>query len=163
LTIFPTWPWLAIIAPQLTASALSTFMIGRLTHAGLWDDILIVLHFSLITFPLTLAVALIVSFALQKTLKFWDNIIIIIVAGIAANLLSKIIPSIHHTDNMGQYFVESARDVKGPPLFILFAYRLVNIWWRDFGPIMFIQALIVGTIFGYKLTTQKTKKNEKNK
>jgi len=150
---------LVITLPHVTASTLSLFITNQFVPGNIAKDILEVLDFTLTTFPLTLAITLLVSFALDKDLKFSEAIMIIIVAGLLANLLSMIIPSVHHTDIPGIFNV-STRDAKGPLIFVLFAYKLISIWWRDFGPIMFVQSVIIGAYFGYRLRLTKTIKNQ---
>lgn len=147
---------LVISVPHISASTLSLFITNQFIPGNVSEDILKVLDFTLTTFPLTLAVTLLVSFALDKDLKFFEAVIIIIIAGLMANLLSMIIPSVHHTDNMAENFTDSTREAKGPLIFILFAYKLITIWWRDFGPIMFVQSVLIGAFFGYRLRLTKT-------
>jgi len=151
---------LVITIPQITSSTISIAVTEQFNKESLPEHILTVLQFTLTTFPLTLAVTLLVSFLLDKDLKFSEAIGIIIIAGLLSNLLSKIIPAVHHTDDIGKTFTDSTRDAKGPLVFVLFAYKLINIWWRDFGPIMFVQSLIIGGYFGYRLRITKTIKNQ---
>lgn len=151
---------LIIAVPHISGSTLSLFITNQFIPGNISEDVLKVIDFTLTTFPLTLAVTLLVSFALDKDLKFLEAIMIIILAGLLANLLSMIIPSVHHTDNMAENFTDSSREAKGPLIVILFAYKLINIWWRDFGPIMFVQSVVIGAIFGYKLRITKTIKDQ---
>lgn len=148
---------LIITLAQVTSSTLNLEITNQFNPGSIPEHFLQVLDLTLTTFPLTLAVTFIASFALQKDLKFSEAIVVIIVAGPLSNLLSLIIPNVHHANNIGQSFVDSTRESSGPLIFVLYAYKLINIWWKDFGPIMFIQSLIIGSIFGYKFSIKKTK------
>jgi hypothetical protein len=146
---------LLITLPTVTASTLSSFIIGNLRADSIAHDFLTVLDFTLTSFPLTLSVAILVGMALDNELKFWTSFVVIIVAGLLANLLGMLIHKVHHTDDLGVLFEQSTKEVKGLPVLALFAFKIVSVWWRDFGPIMFIQSVIVGAVIAYRLTKKR--------
>jgi hypothetical protein len=146
---------LVITLPHIGASTLSSFIIGLINPASIVEDIPTVINFILISFPLTLATALIVIAIIEKELTIPIFLTIIIVSGILSNLLALLIPNaVYAKHDMWLLFEESSRTVKGPSMFFLYAYKIVSIWWESYTILLFIQSIIIGSWFGYRFASR---------
>lgn len=156
-----------IAPPQLTVSGIITFLIGLVHPAGIIDDtktilgfvhthdvgaiLLIVLHVVIVLFPLALAAGIITAMAVENELTIVNFIGVIVVAGIISNLLGLIIPSLAESSpDMWKLFQESAKTIKGPALFFVYAYKIVSIWWENFTIFPFLQSVGLGIFLGYR-------------
>jgi hypothetical protein len=147
---------LIITLPHIGASTLSSFILGLVNPASIVEDIPTVLNFILISFPLTLATALIVIAIIEKELTFVIFITIIIISGILSNLLALLIPNaVYANHDMMLLFDQSSRTVKGPLMFVVYAYKIVSIWWESYTILLFIQSIIIGSWFGYRFASRK--------
>jgi hypothetical protein len=141
-----------ITLPHIAASTVSSMIVNHIPAAKLIDEIWTIISFILISFPLTMAAALITLAIVEKEFKISIAITSIILAGILSNLLALIIPDPKFSNpSMFQIMEDSSREIKGLPMFFLMAYKIIAIWWEAYGPLLFIQSIIVGGIFGYRV------------
>lgn len=138
-----------ITLPQLISAPISVIIIQLLTPANVVLDIMTILDFFVISFPLTLAVATITYMFQSDQANPVGIILIIIGAALLSNwlhsLISSSFPSIDvataHQRNFDESDLPGSRGI-GPLLNT--AIRIVGIYWRQFGPVMFIQAVGIG-------------------
>jgi hypothetical protein len=146
---------LVITLPHIGASTLSSFILGMINPASIVEDIPTVINFILISFPLTLATALIAIAIIDKELTFVLFITIIILSGILSNLLALLIPNAIYADHdMMLLFDQSSRTIKGPFMFVVYAYKIVSIWWESYTILLLIQSIIIGSWFGYRFASR---------
>jgi hypothetical protein len=155
-----------ISIPHLIASPVSVG-ISHLLHEpnSVPYDLMEILDFIVISFPLTLSIAIL--FVIIERGDFNLGWLLIIVGGAAllSNLLHKAVSSMPSVDVSGSF--NEAFDYKanrGSSAVFHFVYRIFGIYWRDFGPVLFIQSCCVGLYAGYKYfrIQEKIKKEKKN-
>ena len=145
-----------ITIPQVISAPLSVFLIDLISPSFLVFDILEILDFLVISFPLTLAVTIIAYQVKQDEKNIIAFILIIIGAALLSNLFHNLLfAAFPHIDVRGAWMdsvgepdpVYRSRGI-GPLLNT--ALRIVGIYWRQFGIVMCLQALGIGIYAGLR-------------
>ena len=143
---------LFISIPHLIASPISVG-IAHFLHEpnSVPYDLMEILDFLLVSFPLTLSIAIL--FVVIERGNFNLGWLLIIVAGAAllSNLFHKLvseIPSVDVNSSFNEAF--DYKEKRGSSAVFHFVYRIFSIYWKDFGPVLFIQSCCVGIYAGYK-------------
>ena len=126
-------------------------------------DIREILDFLVISFPLTLSIAIL--FVVIEKGKFNLFYLIFAVGGAAllSNLLHMIVGEIPSVD-IQKPFEESFNyneNRGGNSSAIIWVVKIFGVYWKTFGPILFIQSCCIGIYAGYKyLRIEKRKKDK---
>jgi hypothetical protein len=146
---------LMVTLPQLIASPVSVILIQLLTPSNVVLDLIEIIDFFVISFPLTLAVAIITDMIRRDETSPAAIIVIIIGAALLSNLLHRFVsgsfPEIPvgaaHRQNFSEDDLPGSRGI-GPLLNT--ALRVIGIYWRQFGPLLFVQSCAIGIYVGLK-------------
>ena len=155
---------LFITLPQVIAAP---FMVGLehfLQPHNIFFELKEILDFLVISFPLTLSIALL--FVMIEKGAFNLGYLLLIVAGAAllSNLLHSLIreiPSVAVNKTFNDTFTRT--DVGGNKAVIIFVGKIFGIYWKTFGPLLFIQSCCIGIYAGYRYVRIRDKKEAENK
>jgi hypothetical protein len=146
---------LMVTLPQMISSPVSVIIIELITPSNVVVDVITILDFFIISFPLTLTVAFITYHI--KADDFSPALAIILVIGAAFlsnwlhNALSARFP---YVDLEGAQRATMRDDElpgsSGIGNMLNMAIRIVGVYWRNFGPVLFIQSLGIGIYIGTK-------------
>ncbi|HLF64743.1 MAG TPA: hypothetical protein VI603_13360 [Saprospiraceae bacterium] len=147
-----TW---MITLPQTISAPLSVILIELFTPSFVVLDILHILDFFVISFPLTLAVAIITNMVRSDQSNAVLFIVIIVGAGLLSNLLHKFISSSFPPVSIEPIFREATEPdpiyrSRGIGPLLNTAIGIIGIYWRQFGPMMFIQACGIRVYVGIR-------------
>ena len=155
---------LFISLPQLI---FAPFMVGveHLLHPhNIFFELKEILDFLVISFPLTLSIALL--FVMIEKGVFNLGYLLLIVGGAAllSNLLHGIVQHIPSVD-VNRTFTETftRKDIGGNKAVFIFVGKIFGIYWKIFGPLLFIQSCCIGLYVGYRYIRIRDKKETKNK
>jgi len=155
---------LFISLPQLIASPIMVGISHLIHPQNVFFDLKEILDFLVISFPLTLSIA--VLFVIIERGKFNLFYLVAVVAGAAllSNLLHGIIESMPSVD-IKKPFNETFSPNNtggGNSAAIHFVIKIFGVYWKTFGPILFIQSCCIGIYAGYKyFKIQESKKVKK--
>jgi hypothetical protein len=143
---------LFISLPQFIASPI----IVGLTHLVHSDDIVFdireILDFLVVSFPLTLSIGLLFVLIAKGKVNMFTIFAAVVGAALLSNLLHWLVGEIPAV-NVRQTFVESFNynDSRGAnSSAIQFVLKIFGVYWRSFGPILFVQSCCVGAYAGYR-------------
>ncbi len=145
-----------ITIPQIISAPLSVFLIELITPSFLVFDILEILDFLVISFPLTLAVAIITYQVNNNESNIITAIIIIIGAALLSNLFHNLVfAAFPHIDVRGAWIISQPNSdpvyrSNGIGPLLKTAIRILGIYWSQFGIVMCIQALGIGIYAGLR-------------
>lgn len=147
-----TW---MITLPQLISAPLSAILVELFTPSFIVLDILHIIDFFVISFPLTLAVAIITNMIRSDQSNVILFIVIIVGAGLLSNLLHKFVSASFPPVPVEPIFREATEPdpvyrSRGIGPLLNTAIGIIGIYWRQFGPIMFIQAIGIGMYVGIR-------------
>jgi hypothetical protein len=155
--------------PQVIASPIMVGLGHLLQPHNIFFELKEILDFLVISFPLTLSIALL--FIIIEKGKFNPGYLLLIVGGAAllSNLLHGIVqemPSVAVSKTFNETF--SRVDVAANSAVFTFAKKIFGLYWKNFGPILFIQSCCIGIYAGYRYTVmnnknQAAKKSESKK
>jgi hypothetical protein len=156
---------LFIAVPQAIASPIIVAIEHSLHPHNTFFDLKEILDFLLISFPLTLSIAIL--FVIIEKGEFSPGALLLIVGGAAllSNLLHGIvqqIPSVDVNKTFNETFTRT--DIGGNSAVFIFVKKIFGIYWKNFGPLLFIQSCCIGLYAGYRYTRIRDKKEtEKHK
>jgi hypothetical protein len=138
-----------ISLPQLIASPIIVGFAHLMQPENILFDLKEILDFLVISFPLTLSIAIL--FVVIKKGKFNLFYLVFAVAGAAllSNLLHRIIGEMPFID-VQRSFNESVDYKTGNSSAITWVLKIFAVYWKTFGPILFIQSCCIGIYAGYK-------------
>jgi hypothetical protein len=153
-----------ISVPQAIASPIAVAVEHSLHPQNIFFEVKEILDFLLISFPLTLSIA--VLFVIIEKGDFSPGALLLIVGGAAllSNLLHGIvqqIPSVDVNRTFNETFTRS--DAGGNSAAFIFVKKIFGIYWRIFGPVLFIQSCCIGLYAGYRYVRIRDKKEANNK
>ena len=142
---------LIISLPQIIASPISVGLKHLIYHNVIPFEVIEILDFLLISFPLTLCIA--VLFVIIEKGKFNLFYMVFAVAGAAllSNLLHLIVEKIPSVNI--QSSLDTSTDYRsntGSSSAFMWVYNMFAIYWNSFGPIIFIQSCCIGIYAGFK-------------
>lgn len=124
-----------------------------------------VLDFLLVSFPLTLSVAALVVIIQREQLNLFSLTIAVVGAALISNLLHALIHYIPSVD-ISKPFKETYDhpvNTNDNNSGLKFIGKIFSIYWKTFGPVLFIQSCCVGIYAGVKfLNLEKKRKELKN-
>jgi hypothetical protein len=155
---------LFISVPQAIASPIMVAIEHQLHPHNIFFDLKEILDFLVISFPLTLSIALL--FIIIEKEQFNLGYLLLIVGGAAflSNLLHGIvheIPSVDVNKTFNETFIRT--DVGGNSAVFIFVKAIFGIYWKIFGPLLFIQSCCIGLYAGYRYTQISNKKQADKK
>jgi len=146
---------LFISLPQLIASP----VIAGATHLIYRDntafDIKEILDFLVISFPLTLSIALLIVLIREGQFNLFSLLFAVAGAALLSNLLHLLvsqIPSVDIKRSFNESFAYSEK-TNGNSAAIRWVLKIFGIYWKTFGPVLFIQSCCIGIYAGYKYNT----------
>ena len=154
-----------ISLPQLIASPVVVGLKHLLYHDVAAFDVKEVIDFLLISFPLTLSIAVLFVIIERGQLNPYSLLIIVVGAALLSNLLHILlekIPFVPVTNSFNDTFSDPANKGSGNLLFIWIG-KIFGIYWETFGPILFIQSCCIGIYAGIKFLKMEKKKNNAKK
>ena len=149
-----------IVLPHITLSTIFTYILHELNPAKLPFELHEIFVFSLTSFPLTIAAVIIVyNVARGKgSIVFFAGIIVLM------SIISSVLHSwISQTPDIEPFLINNNEDAKKYGVFynLVMAFRLVVYYFKLFGWVVFVQAIIVGSIAGNSIAKMVLKRQEK--
>jgi hypothetical protein len=147
---------LIISIPQLISAPLFVILLEVLNPIPDPFDIIEVLDFLVISFPLTLAVALITYFVKTDQDSFIFYVGAIIGAALLSNFLHHLVYSAFPSVDIDSAYRESFSrpdDLpgnRGAGYLVNFAMKLLSLYWEKFGVVMFLQSCAIGIYSGIR-------------
>lgn len=155
---------LFISVPQAIASPIMVAIEHSLHPHNIFFDVKEILDFMLISFPLTLSIAIL--FVIIEKGEFSPGSLLLIVGGAAllSNLLHGIVQQIPSLD-VNKTFTETftRTEIGGNSAVFIFVKKIFGIYWKIFGPVLFIQSCCIGLYAGYRYVGIRDKKETKIK
>lgn len=154
-----------ISLPQLIASPIVVGLKHLIYHDSVPFELKEVLDFLLISFPLTLSMATLVVIIQREQFNLFWLLIIVAGAALLSNLLHTIfeeIPSVDVKNSFNETFLHPG-DTGGGNLLLLWIGKIFGIYWKTFGPILFIQSCCIGIYAGVKFLKMEKKKKDMKK
>jgi hypothetical protein len=144
-----------ITIPQLISAPISVIILHFLSPGPSPQTVIEVLDFLVISFPLTLAVALITLLLRREESGIVLYIGAVIGAALLSNLLHRIVSSAFPAiDVAGEYNRAfgggSTYMYHGAGSLISFATKILSLYWKQFGVLMFLQSCVIGIYAGVK-------------
>jgi hypothetical protein len=150
-----------ISIPQLIASPIIAGLTHLIRKDNLTFDLMEILDFLVISFPLTLSIAVLVVLVLRGQFNLFYLLFVVVGAAILSNLLHMIISKFPSVD-LKESFNESinyTQNKYGNSAAIRWVVKIFGVYWKGFGPLLFIQSCCIGIYAGYRfITIQNTKK-----
>ena len=153
-----------ISLPQLVSSPLVVGLEHLLKPDHILFELQEILHFLVISFPLTLSIALLFLIIEKGTFNLGYLLLIVGGAALLSNLLHGLlqqIPSVEVTTTFNETFTRT--DVGGNKAVFIFVGKIFGIYWKNFGPLLFIQSCCIGLYAGYRYVRIRDKKGNKSK
>lgn len=150
--------------PQIIASPIIEGISHFIYPKNVAFEVMDILDFLVVSFPLTLSVAVITVLIAKGQFNLFSLFIAIVGAALLSNLLHTIIgkiPSVNIRDSFNETFTDPAN--RGSDnLLILWIFKIFGIYWKNSGPLMFIQSCCIGIYAADKfLRIEKNKKAKK--
>ncbi len=157
---------LFISVPQLIASPIAVGISHLIyAHNNVPFEVKEVLDFLVISFPLTLSVAIITVLIQKGQFNLFTLLIAVAGAAFLSNLLHKIvseIPSIDMENSFTETFI-NPENRSSNNLLLLWILKIFGIYWKSFGPILFIQSCFIGIYAGDKYLKKEKNSNSAKK
>ena len=149
---------------HLIASPISVGISHLLYPHHVLFDVRDILDFLVISFPLTLSIAIL--FVVIEKGKFNLFYLLFAVAGAAllSNALHWVVAEIPSVDIQKPFDESFNYDETrgGNSSAIMWVFKIFGVYWKTFGPILFIQSCCIGIYAGYKyLKIEKSRKDKK--
>jgi hypothetical protein len=125
---------LFISLPQIIASPIFVGIKHLMYHNVVPFEVKEILDFLLISFPLTLCVAILFVIIVKGKFNLFYMIFAVVGATLLSNLLHKIVSKFPLVD-IKNSFDSSA---------LTWVYNIFGVYWNTFGPILFIQSCCIG-------------------
>ncbi|HEX5113362.1 MAG TPA: hypothetical protein VFV79_10970 [Saprospiraceae bacterium] len=153
---------LIISLPQLISAPIIVILISLFSPIPTPKDVIEIIDFLVISFPLTVAVALITLLVRTDQNSFLFYIGAIVGAAILSNLLhgllSTAFPAVDISTAYHEAFDPGDLPTRhGAGTFVAFAMNILSLYWKKFGVILFIQSCVIGIYAGTKYFKLKAK------
>jgi hypothetical protein len=153
---------LFISLPQLISAPLMVGLEHLLKPNNIFFELKEILDFLVISFPLTLSIALLFLIIEKGIFNLGYLLLIVGGAALLSNLLHGLVQKIPSVD-VNRTFTETftRTDIGGNKAVIVFVGKIFGIYWKIFGPLLFIQSCCIGLYAGYRyvrITDKKTNK-----
>ncbi len=144
---------LFISIPQIIASPIVVGVSHLIYPKNVAFEVKDILDFIVVSFPLTLSVALLFVIIAKGKFNLFYLLFVVAGAALLSNLLHMIVGEIPSVDiNRG-----------GNNSAIMWVFKIFDVYWNTFGPILFIQSCCIGIYAGVKyLNIEDRKKRAKN-
>jgi hypothetical protein len=144
-----------ITIPQIISAPVSVFIIDMLQPSLVVLDILEIIDFLVISFPLTLAITMITYLVVSDESNAVSFILIVIGAALLSNFFHNALwSSFPEVDVDRIWRANTAPDPiyrsRGIGPMLNTALRILGIYWREFGIVIWLQALGIGIYAGRK-------------
>jgi hypothetical protein len=156
---------LFISLPQLIASPVITGLTHIIHKDNTALDVKEILDFLVISFPLTLSIAVLTVLVQKGQFNLFSLLVAVAGAALLSNLLHQLIGQIPSVD-LKRSFNESfsyTENKYGNSAAINWVVKIFGIYWKSFGPILFIQSCCIGIYAGYRYYTIEKNKAAKQK
>lgn len=146
---------LIISIPQLISAPASVILIKLFSPYPMPNEVIEVLDFLVISFPLTVAVALITLMLRNDHSNFGSYVAVVAGAALLSNLFHNILSSAFPAVDVASAFHEAFEpdDVythHGAGMLVSFAVKIISLYWKKFGIILFLQSCAIGIYAGAK-------------
>lgn len=156
---------LFISIPQIISAPLSVAIAQLMGPANIVFDLKEIIDFLVVSFPLTLAIAMITQFAIDRQFHPILVIVSLVVAALLSNLLHSLVRDIPFVDLKKSLYEACPyeRDKDGNIIgttgigckAINWPIGILSIYWKSFGAILFIQALAIGIYIPVRISKKK--------
>ncbi len=136
---------------QLIASPIIVGISHLIHPYNVFFDVREILDFLVISFPLTLSIAILFVLILKGKFNMFYLLFAVAGAALLSNLLHWVVGEIPSVD-IQKTFNSSA---------IIWVIKIFGVYWKTFGPILFIQSCCIGIYAGYKYLKIEESKNAK--
>lgn len=152
---------LFISLPQIIASPIIAGISHLVRHETVVFDLVEILDFLVISFPLTLSIAILTVIIDKGKFNLFYLLFAVAGAALLSNLLHMLIGKIPFVDLKKTFhepfnYTEYRNDNTSA---IDWVFRIFRIYWKTFGPILFIQSCCIGIYAGYRYHTIEKNKN----
>ncbi|MEI9958951.1 MAG: hypothetical protein WDM90_22155 [Ferruginibacter sp.] len=156
-----------ISLPQLIASPIIVGIQSAVHAQNVVFELKEILDFLVISFPLTLGVAVLFVIIERGEFNLFYMLFAIVGAALLSNLLHYVIEEMPLID-VGKALNDSydyKENTGGNITAFRWVGKIFGIYWKTFGPVLFIQSLCIGIYAGYKYVKieEKKKKEQKKK
>lgn len=154
---------LFITLPQLITTPIIVGISHLIHPYNVFFDIKDILEFLVISFPLTLSIAILFVVTLKGKFNMFSLVFTIAGAALLSNLLHLVIQEIPWVD-LKKVSTESLNNNEnrgGNSSAITWITNLFHVYWETFGPILFIQSCCIGIYAGYRYLALEESKNAK--
>jgi len=153
---------LIISLPQLISAPLIVILISLFSPIPTPKDIIEILDFLVISFPLTLAVALITLLVRTDQNSFLFYVGAIVGAALLSNflhgLLSSAFPAVDVSSAYHEAFDPGDLPTRhGAGSFVSFTMNILSLYWKKFGIVLFLQSCVIGIYAGTRYFNLKAK------
>lgn len=146
---------LFISIPQIIASPIVVGVSHLIYPKNVAFEIKDILDFIVVSFPLTLSVALLFVIIAKGKFNLFYLLFVVAGAALLSNLLHMIV---------GEIPSVSMENRGGNNSAIMWVFKIFDVYWNTFGPILFIQSCCIGIFAGVKyLNIEESKKKAKKK
>jgi hypothetical protein len=152
---------LFISLPQVIAAPVMVGLTHLLQPDNIFFDLKEILDFLVISFPLTLSIALLLVMIEKGVFNLGYLLLIVAGAALLSNLLHGIVQEIPSVD-VNKTFTETftRTDIGGNKAVFIFVGKIFGIYWKTFGPVLFIQSCCIGLYAGYRYIKIRDKKEK---
>lgn len=143
---------LFISLPQVIASPILVGLKHIVQGDNVVFDVMEIIDFLVISFPLTLGIAILLVVLEKGEFNLVTLLVAIVGAAFLSNLLHTVIGKIPSVD-IKNTFTESFNYNNyrgGNTTAIIWVIKIFSIYWKSFGPILFIQSCCIGIYAGIK-------------
>ncbi|HEY3385685.1 MAG TPA: hypothetical protein VGK46_04185 [Saprospiraceae bacterium] len=157
---------LIISIPQFISAPISLIIFNLLNPIPMPWDIVEILDFLVISFPLTLAIALITYLVRHDENSFVLFVGMLVGAALLSNFLhnalSAAFPSVDVASAYREAFTrpDDLPGSRGSGYLVNFAIKIISLYWEKFGVILFIQSCVIGIYAGMKYFKKEEAKPE---
>jgi hypothetical protein len=154
---------LFISLPQLIMAPISVGIAKLLySHINSSYELSEIIDFLFISFPLTLTVALLIVIIEKGKFNLFTLLFAVIGAALLSNLLHMLVLKIPLVDLITSFNEVFSKDGRGGNnAAILLVAKIFGVYWKSFGPILFIQSCCIGIYAAYKYLKIEKEKDEK--
>jgi hypothetical protein len=154
-----------ISLPQLIASPIIVGITSLVHSQNVVFELKEILDFLVISFPLTLSIAILFVIIEKGKFNLFYMLFAVVGAALLSNALHWVIEAMPFVDV--QKTLNESVDYNQNPGGNTFAFRFIRkifgIYWKTFGPILFIQSCCIGIYAGYKYVKIEDRKKTKEK
>lgn len=154
---------LFISIPQLIVSPVIVGIAHVIAPNNIFFEAREILDFLVISFPLTLSVAIILILIQKRNFNLFTLVFAVIGAALLSNLLHIALGEALSVDILQSYNEVSKTHVGsgGNYIVILWILKIFSIYWQSFGPFIFIQSCCIGIYAADKYLNLKKKETKK--